>query len=346
MKQYLEARFCESLDAEWPIVIGSNVYSSSDVLKVYAPHDYEALFTEWVELQKTDARQRVKEFLSDNGCLPRFNRLAERVNSNLVMPFVGAGLSKPSGFSLWGAFLKELSNEDPALVPEIEALMEAGDFEGAAQRVADRFNENVLAEQVENYFDRRIFEVKGPVLLLPELFQQGCATTNFDIVLEKTYHDYGTDFTDDFAGEELKSAPRKAAAGANVLFKIHGHADNANGRVLTTAEYDAAYGTDGALPGLLANLVANRSLLFLGCSLGLDRTIQALRQIKADAGVDLPRHYAFLQDPGPEGRADRRTELERAEIHPIWYPIDDHTTDHDNRIEDLLIALIVGPIDE
>ena len=346
MKGYLETRFCEALDAEWPIVIGGNEYSSSDVLKVYAPHDYDALFTEWIELQKTDARQRVKEFLSDNGCLPRFNRLAERVDNNLVLPFVGAGMSKPSGFSLWGTFLEKLSKEDPELVPKVEGLMASGDFEGAAQCVADRFNENVLAEQVENYFGRRIFEVKGPVLLLPELFQQGCATTNFDIVLEKTYHEYGTDFTDDFAGEELKSAPRKAAAGANVLFKIHGHADDANGRVLTKEEYEKAYGNDGALPGLLANLIANRSLLFLGCSLALDRTIQALRKIKAETAVDLPRHYAFLKDPGPEKRAERRAELEQAEIHPIWYPVEDEVTDHDNRIEDLLIALIVGPIDE
>lgn len=346
MKRYFKQRFCEAFDAEWPIVVAGNEYQSSDVLMVYAPHDYDAYFTEWLEQQKTDARQRVKDNLLANGCLPRFNRLAERSLGGQVLPFVGAGMSKSSGFSLWSAFLKELAAEDPALVPTVEDLMRAGNFEGAAQCVADRFNVNILSEQVENYFGRQVFEVKGPVALLPLLFQQGCVTTNFDILLEKAYREYDVAFVAQYAGEELRRAPRDAASGQHVIFKIHGQADDDRGRVLTTAEYEKAYGEEGALPGVLNYLISNRSLLFLGCSLGLDRTVQALKEIKAGAELALPRHYAFLMDPGPEARPERRTDLEQAEIHPIWYPVEDEASDHDSCIEDLLVALAEGPIDE
>ena len=145
MKQYFEQRFCESLDSDWPFIVSGNEYQSSDVLKVYAPHDYDSYFTEWLEQQKTEARQRVRDNLIANGCLHRFNRLVERSIAEQVLPFVGAGMSRPSGFALWSSFLKELATEDPALVPRVDELMKSGDFERAAQCVADRFNINILA---------------------------------------------------------------------------------------------------------------------------------------------------------------------------------------------------------
>ena len=223
--------------------------------------------------------------------------------------------------------------------------MRSGDFEDAAQCIADRFNVNILAEQVENYFGREKFEVKGPVLLLPLLFKQGCVTTNFDVVLEKAYCENDQEFLAEYAGEDVKRAPLAAANGRHVIFKIHGRVDDERGRVLTSTEYDHAYGVDGGLSGVLNYLTSNRSLLFLGCSLGIDRTVQALRAIKADSAVALPRHYAFLKDPGQDARPKRREELEQAEIHPIWYPVEHDASDHDSCIEDLLVVLAEGPID-
>ena len=345
MKKYFEQRFCEALDSDWPIIVANNEYQSSEVLRIYAPHDYDSYFTEWLEQQKTEAKQRVREFLHENGCLLRFNRLAERTIEEQVLPFIGAGMSKPSGFALWSEFLTDLAREDPALVPRIEELMRSGDFESAAQCVADRFNVNMLTEQVENYFGRERFDVKGPLLLLPLLFKQGCVTTNFDCVLEKVYRENNQEFVAEYAGEDVKRVPREAANGRHVIVKIHGRADNEQGRVLTSTEYQRAYGLDGALPGVLSYLISNRSLLFLGCSLGIDRTVQALRAIKAGSAVALPRHYAFLKDPGWDARPERREELEQAEIHPIWYPVEDNASDHDGCIEDLLVSLSEGPID-
>lgn len=346
MRNYLEPKFCEYLDTEWPIVIGHNEYPCSEVFKEYAPMDYESTFTEWIEDQKGEARQRVKETLEENGCLPRFNKLAERVLDDHVIPFIGAGMSKPSGFMLWGAFLTEIAKEDPELVPPINDLLAAYDFEGAAQAIAEHFTANILAENIENHFDRQVFDVRGPVGLLPSLFKRGCVTTNFDYVLERTFEDNGCDFVDSFSGEDVKRAPRVAAHEKHVILKLHGTADNHQGRVLTTNEYDDAYGEAGALPELLNFLVSNRSLLFLGCSLGVDRTVSALRELKAATALELPRHYAFLSDPGLENRAARRSELDQAEIHPIWYPVENHEYDHSNWIEGLLLALHGGPIND
>ncbi len=346
MKNYFEKRFCEYLDSEWPVVIGNNEYQGSDVFKVYAPADYESALSEWIEIQKSEAREKVKEILSDNGCLQRFNRLAERTIEDQVLPFVGAGMSKPSGFLLWEAFLKEVAREDPALLLKIEARINDYDYEGAAQEIADHFNENILAESVENHFDRRVFEIRGPVGLLPALFKRGCVTTNFDCILERVFKDNQLEFEEVFAGEEVRGMPRAVANDGHVIAKLHGAANNPRGRVLTTAEYDSAYGDEGALSQILSLLVSNRSLLFMGCSLGTDRTISALRHLKTENRLDLPRHYAFLEDPGPEQRVDRRSELDQAEIHPIWYPVENPEFDHDGWIESLLVSLHGGPIDD
>jgi len=344
VKGYFENRYKEELDSDGPLVLGNNEYPSSDVFKVYAPHDYDANFTEWLADHKTAVRLRVAEELDRNGCLPRFNRLAEKQRGQLILPFVGAGMSRSSGFVMWRQFIEEVARIDAGLLQTVQQRMAAGDYEGAAQCICDVQNENRLAEQIENHFDRQFFEVKGPVRLLPLMFRLGCVTTNFDRVLEKAYVETGLEFVTSYAGQQVLDAPRNAANTQHALFKLHGHANSANGRILTAREYDQAYGNDRALPGMIQYLAANRSFLFLGSSLSTDRTIRALQQIKANAPLNYSRHYAFIQDPGEGSREARAAELERAEIYPIWYPVEDHAVDHDKWNEEYLVALEGGPL--
>ena len=114
MRGYLENRYKDALDAEGPILLGGIEYDSSDVFKVYAPNDYEAKFTEWLADHKTAVRQRVSEELESNGCLPRFNRLAEKQLNQQILPFVGAGMSKPLGFVMWRQFIEDVARIDLA----------------------------------------------------------------------------------------------------------------------------------------------------------------------------------------------------------------------------------------
>lgn len=344
MKKYFEPRFHDHLDDVSPVIWGGVPYPSGQAFHDHAPDDYEANMTEWLQGQQDDARNRVGEMLQECGCLQRFNRLAERHKERQILPFVGAGMSKPSGFPMWGAFLCELAQNDPAVLEKVEAAIEEGRFSDAAQVIADDFDENMLAEQIENYFAAQLFEPQGPVRLIPELFKLGCVTTNFDHVLEKVYEENAVNFAQVYAGAAIIDAPKEAASGENVLFKIHGTATSKNGRVLTTAEYAAAYGNESTVPGTLNHLITNRSLLFMGCSLATDRTITALQDIKKINGATGLRHYAFLADPGQESRTARHAELNEAEIHPIWYPVEDHETDHDRWLEDLLFALDGGPL--
>ncbi len=344
MNRYFEPRFHDYLDDNEPVVWGGQPYPSGKAFLDHAPDDYEANLTEFVQNQQAEARDRVREMLNDCGCLQRFNRLTERHIEQQVLPFVGAGMSKPSGFPMWGGFLKELAHNDAPVLDKVEQAIEEGRFSDAAQVISDDLDENMLAEQIENYFGLNVFTPAGPVHLVPELFKWGCITTNFDHVLEKVYEQNERSFDAVFSGTNIIAAPREAASGENILFKIHGTATNQIGRVLTSLEYNNAYGNQRTVPGTLNHLITNRSLLFMGCSLATDRTIIAMQEIKAMNGVAGLRHYAFLADPGQGARTERHAELQRAEIHPIWYPVDDPETDHDMWIEYLLVALDGGPL--
>ncbi len=344
MKRYFEPRFHDYLDEVSPVVWGDTQYSSGKAFQDHASDDYQTNLVEWVRSQQDQARDRVRDMLDDCGCLPRFNRLAERHAQQQILPFVGAGMSKPSGFPMWGAFLCELAQNDPTVLDKVEAAIEEGRFSDAAQVIADDLDENMLAEQIENYFAAQLFDPQGPVRLIPELFKLGCVTTNFDHVLEKVYEENAANFAQVYAGAAIIDAPKEAASGENVLFKIHGTATSKNGRVLTTTEYAAAYGNESTVPGTLNHLITNRSLLFMGCSLATDRTIAALQDIKKINGATGLRHYAFLADPGQDNRNPKHIELNEAEIHPIWYPVENHETDHDMWLEDLLFALDGGPL--
>lgn len=345
MINYFRERYLATLDSDGMVSLGSNEYVKSEVYEGFAPNDFEADLGGWVVDQQEQARERVRALLDDNGCLARFNILAERHRGGQVLPFVGAGLSVPSGFPLWGDFLDRVAAMGNAkLAAEVVKRKKSGDYEGAAQSIADRLNENMLSEQVEAYFSRSDYGINGPVQLLPHIFGLGCVTTNFDNVLERAFTIEGRAFVDVLAGHDVLAAPRKAANSKHVLFKLHGEADDPANRVLTTTEYDQAYGNRRSMEQMLKYLITNRSVLFMGCNLTTDRTITELKKIKAANELGAPRHYAFLKDPGQEARQERWRELDEAEIHPIWYPVKDPETDHDTWVEDLLVALDGGPL--
>jgi hypothetical protein len=327
----------EDLNEAGPVKIASSEWLPAEVFQTMSEADYEATFVEYVAEKKAEAVDRARQFLAKYDCVDRFNRLHTLLMNDRLLPFVGAGLSIPSGFPGWRQFLVGLTIEYPSTEAAVTALLDESRFEEAAQALLDRMGPVVFSEAIQNKFGTRQRPILGPVRLLPELFGRGCITTNFDYVLDQVFDQSPRPFVDTFGGAKLMEAPRRLAETYHCLLRLHGEADSEEGRVLTSAEYDRQY-ERGQYPELLKVLIGNAGLLFLGCSLSVDRTIQALRDAKVGGAVQTPRHYAFLPMNDNVDREARRDELGHADIHPIWYPADDH----DQAIEDLLIALMEG----
>jgi SIR2-like domain len=340
--RYFRQRFVDELNQNGPVTIAGFTWQNAEVFEAMAPNDYEATFTTWVQAQKQEAKERTAEFLRETQCLDRFRSLTAKVKTGNVLPFVGAGLSIPSGFRLWGAFLTSLLADAPQIRAQVEQMLTDRQYEEAAQLVHDTLGAGVFAEEIHNQLGSHRRAVSGPVALLPHLFQAEVFTTNFDYVATNAYTNAGLPFANDFSGERLREARQRIGNEPHCLLRLHGEADATPGRVLTRDEYNAAYNGDVTLTRILGALLGQRSLLFMGSGLQSDRTYSALFDIKAVSPGAPIRHYAFLPCPVDEERASRRAFLSQAEIHPIYYPPDEH----DQCIEDLLITLMEGGLND
>lgn len=340
--EYFRQKYHEFINDNGPVEIAGFNWENAEVFQTMAPHDYEATFTAFVQDQILAAKERVGEFLDETQCLDRFRLLCARKQNGHVLPFIGAGMSIASGYRPWGVFLLSLLADAPQIRTDVEGMLGRGEYEEAAQLVHDTLQPHVLAEEIANQLGRHRRNAFGPVCLLPRLFENEVLTTNFDYVLTHIYQREEMPFSNEFCGVRLREARQRIGNEPHCLLRIHGEADAHEGRVLTRNEYEAAYNEGVTLTNILGALIGARSLLFMGSSLQSDRTYSALCDIRAQ-NADAPvRHYAFLPLPAENDRAARRAFLAEAEIHPIYYPADDH----DQYIEDLLITLMEGGLDD
>lgn len=254
----------------------------------------------------------------------RLNDLSECVTRRCIVPFVGAGLSIPSGMPSWHGFLMELAGECRQ-TSAIRSYLKQGRFEEAATDLVGRLGENGFVERYRSAFRLR-GTPQGAVKHLPTLAQRSVVTTNFDGVLEAAFE--GT-LDPVFLGRECSDFCRCVASGRTALLKLHGDIEKASSRVLTESEYNDAYGKRGEVDlkkpiavGIRA-LFSTVTFLFIGCSLGADRTMELFASIADEHDRrTIPQHYAILSwRPGAE-RHER--ELNNRSIFPIWYSRDRH----------------------
>jgi len=107
------------------------------------------------------------------------------------------------------------------------------------------------------------------------------------------------------------------------LFKIHGDIGNSmieySSIIFTERQYNENYQIDSQLVESLQRWFLGKMLLFLGCSLNIDRTMELLQRIiKLNSGVT---HYAIIEYDGKKDIAKRVKELrEQMGIRVIVYP--------------------------
>lgn len=295
---------------------------------------YNDLFLDWVQERKEELIELAKNILDEFGLQDRFGKLKEVYARGAVVPFVGAGLSVSSGYPGWTAFLKQHTRETALNPEEFEQILCAGQYEEAAQRLSDALGP-AFNEAVENAFGRSR-DISGCVQLLPHVFDSCVITTNFDDVTKRCYEAAGKPFSEELSGEHSRELPRKLANGKRILLKLHGTSTSPRGRILTAAEYQKQYG-DGEELQRAIEAICSKTLLFVGCSLTVDRTLTAMKVfVQANGHDNIARHYAFLPVPGSDAeRIARRDALIECNVYPIWYP----AGTHDESIEAFLLAL-------
>jgi len=320
-------QFNEEFDSDDPVRLGVLEFPKSKVLFWL---DREAYYDEqaaWDNQTLQDQHQACLTLLQANGHVSPFRELADAIERQRIVPFVGAGLSQPLGMPLWGAALGKLHDRicnpnDPA----IAEMIDQGQFLEAAQVLADH------SPVLTNNFIRTTYhaqKVVGPVTLLPRIANGCIVTTNFDDGIEEAFKLEKLAFDGYMHGTQQHNFFSRLVRGQRCLLKLHGDADDEQTYILTRMQYMEAYGEplnyQRPLPQALRQIYISNSLLFLGCSLEQDRTLDLFRQVKQQREYEIPKHYALI--PLPENqhtKQQKETTLFELNIQPVWYPNGEH----------------------
>jgi len=336
--KYLEYKFNEYLNSEGEVEIAGSTFDRNEILYKMDTDVYKQAFLTWKEERKEILLSKADLILEAYDTQSRFTRLSSIYAKGQIIPFVGAGMSMPSGYSGWTSYLKKLRKETVVSESDLQALLDSGQYEQAAQVLFENMPSNAFNEALDNEFHQDK-EIYGAVQYLPKLFTDSVITTNFDNVLKRCYDNANCSFSDVILGVDSEEVSRLIVTDSKLLLKLHGKANTAKKRVLTEAEYNEHYSDSDVLKKSI-EAITSSTLLFLGCSLGVDRTIKTMIQIAEDKGLDnIPRHYALIGLYDEKDKLTKRDELAKANIHPIWY---DGNDDHDECIESLLLKLSEG----
>ncbi|MGR6981470.1 SIR2 family protein [Testudinibacter sp. P27/CKL/0425] len=291
--------------------INESTYRIGDILLSIDEDAYNEFYLDW----KSRTIQEVLQSLNEDD-RKRLNVLKDIFKKGIT-PFIGAGLSKSSGFKLWSELLDKFKEKSGVNKQEFDKFLSAGNYEEAMQLIYDDMGERQFNEFLRNtYSPSNVEYIKGVITMLPRYFpSNNVVTTNFDPLIKKVFEKYCS-FDEEYSCSHSKAIMRDFSSEKKLLIKLHGKADDIDNRVLTKSEYDRHYSSEQDVHNVIKEL-SRTPLLFMGCSLGKDRTIKTLQQID-NQNIN---HYAFLSSEGmsDEDIKRKRKELAGSNIYPIFY---------------------------
>lgn len=253
----------------------------------------------------------------------RFDQMVGCLLEDSVVPFIGAGVSVAGGFPTWKDHLRKQGKTAGINPSIIEGHLAKGEYEAVIETIERTRGSDVFAQEIRDAFSKT-GSLEGITLLISELFSDTLITTNYDRLLEQAFDTGPGDEIQVISGTNAMENPNPEKV---AIIKLHGDIKAPHRCILGKRQYDEAYGeTDldlsRPIPKLLRYYYTTTSLLFIGCSLNNDRTIQVFKAVKAAIGDgDRPEHFSIEQAPETEpDLVARNAELLSLGITPIWYP--------------------------
>ncbi len=214
-------------------------------------------------------------------------------NLPVLVPFVGAGLSQFAYYS-WPKALNEIAKKITNEINhgEVENLINQGGkcYLKAAQCLEEFRTPNNLARDIATLFspdklnDKKDQLPREAIWLLPLLFSGLVITTNFDQTLETVYkNNYHLFKVFEHSQLGLLNQYLTQASDYPGIFKLHGTVSGDyieyDRIVFTEKQYEKFYGDGSTLTEALKRCLEQKTILFLGCSLSQDRTMDILENV-------------------------------------------------------------------
>lgn len=272
-------------------------------------------------------------------------KLISAIRRNSVVPFFGAGISAWA-YPLWSDLLLNLGR-DFGVYDEVKNEIYKGEFENAASIIETEAGNFDFNNKIKEKFDTNILKNKEiPVYLkkIKNIWKGTIITTNFDHVLDYIY-DYKIHSLTPHSNYEEIEISTSIQQNTPLIIKLHGDINNVCNLIITKEQYDNAYGngkTDMSkiIPRVLSKVLTSKTVLFLGCSLSNDRTLNMIYNsielgVEQYALVELPKETENVDNPflpkliGEDSRllieyTERRKYFSKHHINRIWYPYGKH----------------------
>ena len=327
------------IDLELPLLRGLGQVGLSNPSRAFFAGDRKA-YEQALQAYRGERRREVlsrddfvESFGQDDGVHwferneQRFDQLVECLAAQEVVPFIGAGISVGGGFPTWAEHLRQQGRTAGIPKVRVDEWLAHGQYEEVIAKIEKMHGREVFAQEIRDVFGKR-GSIQDITLRISELFSDTLITTNYDRLLEQVFDTGGASRVQVINGTTAMALPDLEKV---TIIKIHGDFKDPAHCILAKAQYDAAYG-EGPLdlqrpvPKILARYYRSNSLLFIGCSLRNDRTLQVFRVTKAAAGdVLFPQHFSIEAAPEQLGALRTRNgELSRLGITAIWYPNGQH----------------------
>jgi hypothetical protein len=248
----------------------------------------------------------------------------QRLETGDVVPFIGAGLSVTGGFPTWEAHLRSQGRTAGLDTAQVESRLASGEYEAVIAEIEGKRGRDVFIQEIRDVFGRT-GTITDATLLVTELFTDTVITTNYDRLIEQAFDTGAKNVYQLITGKTLLVAPKSQCVS---VIKLHGDIKIPVDCIISANQYNSAYGNAAIdlslpIPKLLEYYYKNSSLLFLGCSLNNDRTVQVFRAIREQLR-DIPIQH-FLIEPAPSTEQNlvaRNAYLAALGITGIWFEKD------------------------
>lgn len=262
--------------------------------------------------------------------------LVQQVARGNCVVFVGAGLSAGAGLPGWWTLLKRLlehlkslPDHDPITTKIIEKQLNNDQLLDVARDLRQELGRDVFNQQLQQILTPKT----GPLethRLISKLNLHAVLTTNYDTLLEATYNNEKTTFTQ----VDVRQLSEAFRMDDLYILKCHGDIEKPETIILTKDDYDTVIHEAAAFQKHIEYLFMAKTILYLGYSLK-DPDFDLFRgRLKSIFGEHVPKQYAlmgFQLDGASEAEAnDLRSEMayrirkqrENENLHIIPYKLD------------------------
>ena len=220
------------------------------------------------------------------------NNFQREMDSDTVAFFLGAGMSRPSGYVSWKDLLREIAEELELDVDKETDLIALAQFHKNRRRNRHKINQILVTEFTK---DAKITRNHRLIASLPV---STIWTTNYDHLMEDAYLEAHKRVDAKRRPTDLATTKPRTAV---TIYKMHGDIDAPDEAVLTKDDYAAFESRRSLFSVQFRGHLVSKSFLFLGYSFSDPNIDYILARIRAALDDNRREHYCVMRRVVKEG---------------------------------------------